>query len=434
MSEPAAVPATHRWGHTVPGRPEFLAIIAMAMALAALGIDTMLPAFDDIRASFGLAPGSNAVAGLITAYFFGLALGQLVFGPMSDRYGRRPLLWAGFVLYAIGALAGALAPGLGVALLARFVWGLGASGPRAVAMAVIRDSYEGDQMSRAYSLVMAMFILVPVIGPTLGAGIVALSNWRILFALTAVAALALLVWSFRLPETLAPDRRRPAGPRELAATARIVLGQRATLGYTLALTAVFGAFSSYLASSEAIFDQTFGQRAAFPLLFGGLAATMGVAMLTNAKAVVLLGNARLSRMVIRAYVALGVVFVAVCFSNGGRPPLALFLAVLAALLCCFAFLTPNLNTLAMAPLGHVAGSAASLLGAAQTAVGALLGTVLDRAFDGTPRALAVGFLASGGAAWLAVRLLAPDRGALTGPEPVEGPPRPADVAPASPPA
>ena len=189
------------------------------------------------------------------------------------------------------------------------------------------------------------------------------------------------------------------------ATAKVVLGARATLGYTLALTAVFGAFSSYLASSEAIFDQAFGRRSAFPLLFGALAATMGLAMLTNAKAVVRVGNARLSRMVLVTYVALGVVFVAVCFSRGGHPPLALFMVVLAGLLCCFAFLTPNLNTLAMAPLGHVAGSAASLLGAAQTAVGALLGTVLDRAFDGTPRALAVGFLVSGVAAWLAIRLL-----------------------------
>ncbi|MGD9752279.1 MAG: multidrug effflux MFS transporter [Acidimicrobiia bacterium] len=398
---------------TAAGRPEFLAIIAMAMALAALGIDAMLPAFDEIRASFGLAPDSTQVAGLITTYFFGLAVGQLVFGPLSDRVGRRPMLWAGFALYGVGALAAALSPALGFALVARFVWGLGASGPRAVAMAIIRDSYEGEQMSRAYSLVMAMFILVPVVGPTIGAAVVAVSSWRVLFVACAVAVAALLAWSLRLPETLPPHRRRPAGPRDLVAVARVIAGQRATLGYTLALTAIFGAFSSYLASSEAIFDQAFGRRDAFPLLFGGLAATMGLAMVTNAKAVMAFGTARLSRLVLVVYVGFGVVFVAVSFSRGGHPPLPLFLVALAGLLCCFAFLTPNLNTLAMAPLGHVAGSAASVLGAVQTAVGAAVGTVLDRAFDGTPRALAVGFLASGVLAWAAIRLLVS--------EPVPGP-------------
>ena len=178
-----------------PGRLELTGLLAWSMALSALGIDLILPAFTHMRADLGLEPDSTALAGLITAYFFGLAGGQLLYGPVSDRYGRRPALYAGLLVYAIGALAGALAPNLALLYVARFVWGLGAAGPRVVTQAVIRDTYEGDAMAKAMSLVMAVFLLVPIVAPSIGAAAVEAGSWRWIFLGCVGASLVIAVWA-----------------------------------------------------------------------------------------------------------------------------------------------------------------------------------------------------------------------------------------------
>lgn len=381
------------------GAKELTALLAMSMALAALGIDLLLPAFGAIRAELGLAADSTAVAGLVTAYFIGLALGQLAWGPLADRYGRRPVLFAGFGVYALGALAATAAPSLNLLLASRFVWGLGAAGPRVVTLAVIRDSFEGEAMSRAMSFVMAIFILVPVVAPTAGAAVVAVSSWRWVFGACLVAALVLLPWARRLPETLAPQHRVDRLQLgRIARSARYVVSNRRTVGYTLAMTALYGGFTAYLASSEIIIGDTFGQAAAFPLIFGALAATMGVAMLVNARVVERFGTRRLAHAVLIGYVAVAAAMVAVGIATHGRPPLAVFLVGMAAMLGSHALLIPNFNTMAMAPMAEVAGTASSVIGSVQVAVGALLGSVLDRAFDGTIQPLATGFLVYGLAA------------------------------------
>jgi DHA1 family bicyclomycin/chloramphenicol resistance-like MFS transporter len=163
-------------------RPEFTAVLAFSMALTALGIDLMLPAFGAIRFDLGLAEDSTAIAGLVTAYFLGLAVGQLAYGPIADRFGRRPALYAGYIVYGLAALVTALAPTLPLLLVARFVWGVGAAGPRVVTLAMVRDAFEGEQMSRTMSMIMAVFILVPVVAPTVGAAVAAVSSWRWLCA------------------------------------------------------------------------------------------------------------------------------------------------------------------------------------------------------------------------------------------------------------
>ncbi|MEX2421441.1 MAG: MFS transporter, partial [Actinomycetota bacterium] len=206
------------------------------MALTALGIDLMLPLFPAMRGDLGLAPDSTAVAGLITAYFLGLASGQLVYGPLSDRFGRRPVLLAGFAIYGLGALAAALAPAMSWLLVARFVWGFGAAGPRVITMAIVRDTFEGEQMSRAMSTIMAIFILVPVIAPSIGAALGGVVGWRWLFALCMVAGTLVAVWSRRLPETLAAEHRLELRFGRLGQAARVVGGNRVTVGYALALT------------------------------------------------------------------------------------------------------------------------------------------------------------------------------------------------------
>ena len=377
------------------GQVEFTSLLAMSMALAALGIDLMLPAFGAIRRDLQLAPDSTAVAGMVTAYFVGLAVGQLGYGPIADRYGRKPALYIGYAIYAVGALAATVAPTLPLLLASRLIWGLGAAGPRVVTLAVVRDSFEGERMSRAMSFIMAVFILVPVLAPALGAGLLALGSWRWVFATCMLAVAVMAVWAVRLPETLHEEHRAELRFGRVFAAARFVASDRQTVTYTLAMTALYGAFTSYLASSEIIFGETFGRAAAFPLIFGGLALVMGGAMLTNARVVGRVGTRRLAHCVLLAYVVVAAALAVVAVATGGTPPLWLFLICMAAMLSSHALLIPNFNTMAMAPMAAVAGTASSVIGAVQIAVGALLGAMLDRAFDGTIRPLAFGFLGYG---------------------------------------
>jgi DHA1 family bicyclomycin/chloramphenicol resistance-like MFS transporter len=368
----------------------------MSMALAALGIDLMLPAFGAIRADLGLAPDSNAVTGLVTAYFLGLALGQLVYGPVADRFGRRPTLFVGYAVYAVGALAAAALPTLGGIMAARFVWGLGAAGPRVVTLAVVRDRWEGERMSRAMSFIMAVFILVPIVAPTIGATVAAVASWRLLFAACVFAAALMTVWAaLRLPETLAPEHRRELRFTRIVAGARQVATHRQTAAYTLALTALYGVFTSYLGSSEVIYAEVFDASGLFPYLFGGLAAVMGGAMLVNARVVDRVGTRRFAHAVLCGYLVAATLLVGLALATGGRPPLWMFMGGMALMLASHALLIPNFNTIAMDPMGAIAGTASSVIGALQLAVGALLGALLDRMFDGTILPLALGFLGYG---------------------------------------
>lgn len=377
------------------GRVELTALLALSMALAALGIDLLLPALGAVRADLGLPADSTTVAGAITTYLVGLALGQILYGPLADRYGRKTALYLGYGVYGLGALAAAASPSLELLLVARFVWGLGAAGPRVVTLAVIRDTYSGERMSRAMSFVMAVFILVPVIAPTLGAALTAATSWRWLSGLCFVAVGLMALWAIRLPETLAADDRLELRFTRVLRATRFVVGNRQTALHTLALTALYAVFLSYLASSEIIFGETFDRADAFPYIFGGLAATMGAAMLANAKIVRRVGTRRLTHLVLRGYVLAAAGLAALAVVTGGRPPLALFLVGLAVMLSSHALLIPNLNSIAMEPMGAVAGTASSVIGATQMAVGALLGSLLDRAFDGTVLPLSWGFLGYG---------------------------------------
>ena len=382
--------------HRTPPPAEFTALLALSIALAALGIDILLPAFGAIRAELGLPADSTAVAALVTAYFLGLALGQLAYGPLSDRFGRRPTLFVGYAVYVLGALAATASPSLELLVASRFLWGLGAAGPRVVTIAIIRDTYEGDRMSRAMSFVMAVFILVPVIAPSIGAGLVALGNWRWVFATCVLAALVMTVWAWvRLPETL-PDRHRlELRLGRIARAVGVVVTARQARGYGLAMTVLFGAFLSYIASSEIIITETFDRARWFPVIFSGLAAVMGVAILLNARIVGRIGARRLAHRALLGYLAVAAVLVLVAVTTGGRPPLWLFLVTAGLLLASHALLVPNLNAIAMANMAPVAGTASSLLGAAQIAGGAMLGAVVDQAFAGTILPLSVAFLGYG---------------------------------------
>jgi DHA1 family bicyclomycin/chloramphenicol resistance-like MFS transporter len=382
-------------GRRQVGRPEFTAVLAYSMALTALGIDLMLPAFGAIRADLGLPADSTAVAGLVTAYFVGLAVGQLAYGPVADRFGRRPVLFAGFVVYGLAALLTALAPSLPLLLAARFVWGVGAASPRVVALAMVRDAFEGEQMARTMSMIFAVFILAPVVAPTIGATIVGFASWRWLFGVCAAAATVVALWATRLPETLDDRHRMPLRFDRVASATRFVVSNRQAVGYGLAMTALYGVFTSYLGSAELIFGDTFDSAGIFPYLFGGVAAFMGLAMVANARIVERVGTRRLGHITLLTYVAMACGLVGLAVATGGRPPLWTFVIGVALMLGAHALLIPNFNTIAMDQLASVAGTASSVIGAVQIAGGATLGAQLDRAFDGTILPISYGFLGYG---------------------------------------
>jgi MFS transporter, DHA1 family, multidrug resistance protein len=374
----------------VASNREFVLLLTATMAMGAIAIDLMLPAFPDMRREFGMTPDSAQVGWIVTAFFLGLAVGPWLYGPISDRVGRRPPLFIGLVLYIVGAAAAALAPSFGWVVAARFVWGLGAAGPRSLSLAMIRDRYEGEAMARLMSMIMAVFLLVPIIAPTLGAGLNLLAPWRIVFWTPAVLAAALMVWARRLPETLAPERRRPFTWSAVAGAGRVVATNRQTVCFTLAVTFLFGVMASYLSGSELIVEEVYGYGPWFPVFFGGIAVLLALSALNNARLVSRLGISRLVRRMAVVGVGLSLVLLAVSATNGGRPNFWLFTVAIGAVVPMAMGLVPNCNTAAMMPVAQVAGTASAIIATVSTAGGALLGGFVAAAFDGTVRPFAIG--------------------------------------------
>ncbi len=384
-------------------RRELIALMSLSMALTALSIDLMLPAFGEIRAAFDIAPDSSQTAAIVTVFMVGIAIAQLFYGPFADRFGRKPVLYVGFGFYALGAMGAALAPSFELLLASRLLWGIGSAGPRVLTLAIIRDTHEGDQMARMMSIIMAVFILVPVMAPSVGAAIITVTPWRGLFWFCVIYVVAIGLWARRLPETLHPEDRIELRFDGIRRAAGLVVGQRRAMALAGAMMILFAAFVSYLGTSELIIGDVFDMAGQFPLVFGGMAGLMGVATLVNAKIVGRFGSRRLVRIVLGGYVAAAAVLVAIALSSDGRPAFWLFAPILAGVLGSHALIIPNLNTMAMEPMARVAGTASAVIGTLQVGGGALLGSFIDRAYDGTVTPLAVGFLVSGVLALAAVR-------------------------------
>jgi DHA1 family bicyclomycin/chloramphenicol resistance-like MFS transporter len=378
-----------------PGTAGFTLVLSMAMAGTALAIFTVLPAFPEIRDAMGLPSGSTEVAALVTTFLLGQGLGLVPAGVLADRFGRRPVLWAGLAIYLVGAVGAALAPTLEVMLVARLVWGFGAAGPRVAATAMIRDAFEGEAMAKQMSTIMAVFLIVPTIAPSIGAGLVAVGPWQLVYWICAAFTVVVLFASLRLPATMPESARRELNAREIMSGFRIVFTTPGTMGYMLAMVGLFAAFISYLASSEIIIDEVFGLAGWFPVIFGALAIVMAITMIINGRIVERVGLDRMIRIMLRTLLVADALLVGIALATGGEPPLVLFLISIAAVIACQQLLVPNINAAAMRPLAAVAGSAAAMLGMVPMILGSLLGSVIDRAYNGTVTPLAVGFALSG---------------------------------------
>jgi DHA1 family bicyclomycin/chloramphenicol resistance-like MFS transporter len=384
------------------GFVELVAFLASCMAINALSIDIVLPALAQLGADVGISD-PNHRQGVIVAYIVGMGLSQLVFGPASDRFGRRPILLVGRAIFTVAALAAVLAPTFGVLLIARFVQGLGAGAPRVVAISIARDRYGGTEMARLMSLVMMVFMVVPILAPSVGQAVLYVGPWRWIFVVLFVAGLGLAGWTAtRLSETLRPELRRSLAPRVILGGYLETLSTRATAVPMLAMGLAMGALMSFITSVQQIFQDVYGVGESFPLLFALIAIGMSLGAFLNARWVRIYGAALIARYALAAFVSISVVFVAL--AAGGWVGLVSFMVLQSITLTLFGFVGANLNAMAMEPMAHLAGTASSAIGAFTTIMGALLGGLIGQLFDGTVMPLAAGNLALSAAALLVLVL------------------------------
>jgi DHA1 family bicyclomycin/chloramphenicol resistance-like MFS transporter len=371
------------------GKAEFIAMMAMLMALNALAIDIMLPGLHEIGASLGVE-SENHRQYVISAYLMGFAVAQLAYGPLADRFGRKAPMLAGLGIYVVAALFGAFAPTFEALLLARFVHGVGSAATRVITVSIIRDVFGGRQMAEVMSLVMMVFMIVPIIAPGTGQIIMLFGEWHLIFAFMAVAGVAVALWMrLRLPETLNPADRRPFTVRSIGEAFSIVLTDRVALCYTLASTFIFGALFGFINSAQQIYVGIYELGALFPVAFAAVAAFMSLASYLNSRLVGRFGMRRLSHGALIGFMLVSAVWFVL--SLFGTIPFALFLLLFALAMFQFGLIGSNFNALAMEPLGHVAGTASAVLGFMGTAGGGLIGALLGQAFDGTTTPLGAGF-------------------------------------------
>jgi DHA1 family bicyclomycin/chloramphenicol resistance-like MFS transporter len=406
MTQAPAAPARH-----MPSFAEFVAMMAGLMAMTALSIDIMLPALPQIREDYAL-PGVNDQQLVVTSYLLGFALGQLFHGPLSDWLGRRPVLLAGLAVYALASFLCLVAPGFGVLLAARFLQGAANAAPRVIAVAAVRDIYGGRRMAEVMSFVMMVFIIVPVLAPSIGGAFLLFGTWHLIFAFLLVVSLALLGWmATRLPETRPPELRAPLSAGWLAGAVGETLRTRQTLGYMLATGVLFAPLMGYINSAQQVFEEVYGLGRLFPIVFGAVALALAVASFVNSRFVMRLGMRRVSHAALLGFVATAALHLALDLAFG-RPPLAVFVPLLALALFFFGLIMPNFNALAMEPMGRIAGTASSVIGAVTTALAAWLGWIVGQHFDGTVTPLLEGFAAF--AALGLALVLVTERGRLFG--------------------
>lgn len=373
------------------GFVELVAFLATIMALNALAIDVVLPGLPHLGAELGVAEGNRRQL-VIVAYLIGMGGSQLVHGPLADRIGRKPTLLVGLTIYGVAALASAVAPSFGALVAARVVQGLGAGAPRVVAVSIARDRYRGSEMARVMSLVMMVFMVVPVLAPSVGQAVLWVASWRWIFGVLTVAGAVVAVWAgLRLTETLAPEHRRSLSPRTIARGLREVVTTRATAVPMLAMALTHGALMAFVTSAQQVYQDTFHVGAAFALWFALIAVTMSVAAFGNARLVRTFGPARLARRALHLMIVSAAVMSALAVTD--HLNLFGYEALACVVLMSFGFVGSNLNALAMEPMGHLAGTASSVLGAVATIGGALIGGVVGQLYDGTARPLALGVLA-----------------------------------------
>jgi MFS transporter, DHA1 family, multidrug resistance protein len=375
------------------GTRELVVMMASIMALNALAIDGMLPAFPAIGKAFSV-PSDNGIQHVISSYLLGSGIGSLFFGPLSDRYGRRPILLGAMFGYGVFALACSFSSSFDMLLAMRFMHGFCGSALSVLVVSIIRDEFEGDEMAQRMSMIFLVFMIVPIIAPTIGQGVLLFAGWRTIFDLFAVMGIVVAIWvSVRLPETLHPEFTIPIQPQILMRTWGTVVMNRNAAGYMLGAAIVQGGLFGYLNSSQQIFGDVFNDAKNFALYFAIVAIGIACANFTNSKIVRRFGARRVSQTAVLIYITIGgLQYLAAKFVPGSLP---LFLALLTANMAMVGFIGSNFSSIAMQPFGAVAGAASSFQTFTRTVIAALIGSVIGQQFNGTVAPMAAGFLLCG---------------------------------------
>lgn len=368
---------------------EFIALCAMMFSTIAFSIDAMLPALPEIAAELSPDIPSRATL-IITSFVMGMGLGTFFTGPLSDRFGRKPVVIGGAILFSICAFIGWQSQTLELLLIARFFQGIGAAGPRIATLAIVRDLFSGREMARIMSFAMMIFTLVPAVAPAMGALIIDLSSWRGIFVAFVVFSVVSMLWiGLRLPEPLAIENRRPFSLKKLISGMREMWAIPAVRTSIIVQSLIFAALFAMISSVQPIYEQTFDRAEEFPIWFAAVALFSGSASLLNAKLVMKLGMRYLITVAIAAQALFALVMIAASASPDVTVQFTAFVIWQTGLFFSIGMTIGNLNALAMEPLGHMAGTAASVMGAISTIFGGLLATPIGLAFDGTPFPMAV---------------------------------------------
>lgn len=373
------------------GEREFIGILAAISGITALGVDMTLPAFADIRFGFGLAADSPRVALTVTLYFLGLAGAQLLYGPFTDRFGRKPVLYAGFGIYTLGALASALAPTFGVLIASRFIWGVGAAGPRALTLAIGRDLYEGDRLARTMAVVASIFMVIPALAPLLGQAVLSVGSWRWVMAAPAAMTLLVALWLIRLPESLPPDRRRPLTLAHTRHAITAVFTNRVTTGSALAVMFEYGSLAAFLGSIQLLFDDVYGRSDQFAYYFAGMSLVVGAVVFMGSRQVKKVGADRVIVVALSLTVIVAMGLALWSWQADGQPSFFLWFALVTVINSLKTIINPLIQAQAMHPMGEMAGTASAVIGTIALGGGAVLASFVDRAIAGSVTPLAVAY-------------------------------------------
>jgi len=390
------------------GFKQFVALIASLMALNALAIDSMLPALPHIGASLHIAT-DNERQWIITAYLLGLGSTQFVYGTLADRFGRKKLLLLGVAMYAFFSVLAAFADSLQTMIIARALQGAGAAAVQVLSISIVRDCYSGARMARVMSLTFIVFLAAPILAPSMGQAIISVTEWRWIFGVLALFSASVLVWAgVRLPETMHAEDRRTLSLSRILQAFKTVLTTRVSIGYMLAMAFLFGGLFGFINSVQQLFFDVFHAPTIFPIIFGVVAIFMALSSFLNSKIVERLGARSVSHRALIGYIFFATLHFMVALT--GHENIVTFTVCQAGMLFCFGLVVSNFGSIAMEPLGHVAGTGSSVQGFISISGGATIGFLIGQCFNGTAVPLTAGYMISGLVA-LAIVLIA-ERGRL----------------------
>ena len=361
------------------------------MSVVALAIDALLPALDIIGNTIGTQnPADNQL--LITMIFLGLGVGPMFFGPISDSLGRKPMVYVGFTLFILASIICVYSQTLTWMIVGRILQGVGLSAPRTLAIAIVRDKFNGDYMARIISFITVVFLLVPIVAPAIGKWILDGFNWQSIFYIQIGIGLLVTLWFWkRQPETLATENRRPFTVQVFTEGFTEIIQHKNTMGYTIISGFIVGSFLVYLSGSQHIFQEQYKLKEAFPYIFAGLAAAVGTAIFLNASFVIKYGMRRIVNLATIGFFLSSLVYV-LLFYKGINPPVYVLVGFFAIQFFAIGFLFGNLRALAMESIGHIAGIGAAITGLISTLMAVPISTFIGRYISTSALPLFIGFL------------------------------------------